>query len=443
MTVQTLFPTKPLDCWPKMKELRREHHRRNQRTMDSGGVVIVGIVEQFLSLPAGLGEYATWQYEPRFTQCMRDPQEAIKNFEAIEAHGYGRDLCNSLRVHMGGVLRGRLDAALRGRKPDFIFQWELCPFAIKTAAFVAERYGVPWITLDIVDHHRPGPVDQRYIIDQMHEAIAEMEKVTGRRYDDERLISALRNEWECAALWAKTCYLTRAIPAPIDFRMCQSLRIPLILDRDKAEVVAFYRELYDEVKARVAAGISARGREDARLLYEGFVTFHTPPMLRWPEHYGAIFVGGRFSFNTFGVWTVHEDGRWEPATPPWERGLALRTRDDALRALADLYLGNETERRSAPMRSATRVEQVLRRAEDWHADGVIMGMERRCRVQFLTQMEQMAALQAQGTPCIEFEPSSADFREFDTAQVYSRVSAFMEGLGLQKVRLSEAPQDDD
>src|SRR3990170_1756721 len=116
MPVGTLYPTKPVACWPKMKELRREHHRRNTRIQDSGGVVVVGIAEEFLSLLAGIGEYATWQYEPRFTACMRDPQQAIKNLEALEAYGFGRDLCNSLRVHMGGVLLGHLDAALGARQ---------------------------------------------------------------------------------------------------------------------------------------------------------------------------------------------------------------------------------------------------------------------------------------------------------------------------------------
>src|SRR3989304_1050028 len=99
MPVQTLYPTRPVACWPKMKERRGEPHRRNQRTMDRGGVVVVGIAEEFLSLLAGIGEYATWQYEPRFTACMRSKDEAIKNFETLEAYGFGRDLCASLRLH--------------------------------------------------------------------------------------------------------------------------------------------------------------------------------------------------------------------------------------------------------------------------------------------------------------------------------------------------------
>src|SRR3990170_2162465 len=139
MPVGTLYPTKPIACWPKMKELRREHHRRNQRIQDSGGAIVVGVDEQFVSLLAGLGDYAMWQWEPRFTARMRNRAEAVKNFEALEAYGFGRDLCNAMRVQLGGLLRGHLAEALKGRKPDFVLQFAVCPFYVKTAQFAADQ----------------------------------------------------------------------------------------------------------------------------------------------------------------------------------------------------------------------------------------------------------------------------------------------------------------
>src|SRR3990172_3316176 len=272
---------------------------------------------------------------------MRNHSEAVKNLEALEAEGYGRDLCNSLRVHMGGILRGHLAEALQGRKPHFVFQWMLCPFSIKTALFAGEQLGVPVITLDLMGRYRPGPIDVDYHLEQLQEMIERMERATGRPYDDERLIEATRNEWECSALWAEICDQTRHVPAPIDHRHMQSLRIPVILDRDKPHIAAFYREVLDEVKDRVARGISARGFEEARLLTECFLPFHNIRVLRWGEPYGAVFLGGNFCFNSFGSWSMDEQGRWTPARRWWERGKPLRTREDALRALVDLYIFNK------------------------------------------------------------------------------------------------------
>lgn len=428
-----------------MKELRREHHRHNQRVQDSGGPVVVGIAEQFLALLAGLGDYATWQYEPRFTACMRNHEEAATNFEALEAHGYGRDLCNSLRLHMGGILRGHLAEALKGKKPDFVFQFEICPFSIKTALFAGEQLGVPVLTLDTIGRYRPGPIDTAYIVDQLQELIGQMEKITGRPYDDERLIEATRNEWDCSVLWAEICDLTKHVPTPIDYRHMQSLRIPVIVDRDKPQIVTFYREVLDEVKDRVAKGISARGFEEARLLYEGFMPFHNVGMLRWPERYGAIFVGGGFCFTSFGSWRLDDEGRWTPAKRWVDRGLPLRTREDALRALVDLYMGNDTERRPFAniLYIRTRPEEQMWRVKDWRAQGVVMGVERRCRVQFLVQAEQITVMQQNGVPCVEFDPSSADPREFDEVQAYGRVSALLEGMGLHKTEIAEADIQDD
>ena len=430
-----------------MKELRREHHRRNQRFQDSGGAIVVGVDEQFVSLLAGLGDYALWQWEPRFTACMRDRAEAVKNFEALEAYGFGRDLCNAMRMQLGGLLRGHLDEALQGRKPSFVLQFAVCPFYVKTAQFAADLLGVPAIGLDNTARYRPGPIEVEYLVEQMEEVIERMEQATGRPYDDERFLAAVRNEWESAVLWAEICALTKHIPAPLDYRHLQSLRIPQILDRDKAEVAAFYRELHDEVQERVAQGISARGFEDARLLHEGFLPWHSVSMLRWPEHYGAIFIGGAFAFSAFGAWAMNEEGRWVgPAKRWWERGFPLRTREDGLRAVVDLYMGNETERRQSPsvLFIRTRPAEILWRVKDWQAQAVVMGMERRCRPDYVCQVEQMLVLQEHGIPAVEFDPSSADPREFDEAQAYSRVSALLEGMGLRKMEVAAGdPQDDD
>lgn len=435
MAVRQMYPTKPIECWPKMKELRRLHHRRNQRIAENGGVVVVGVVQHFIALLAGLGEYASWQYEPRFTACMRDPELAIRNFDALEGAGFTPNICSALRIHMGSLINGNLLKALKGKKPDFVYQYAFCPFVVKTGLYAGEQLDVPVLTLDSIGRYRPGAVDAENYMAQMTALIERMEQVTGREYDDERLIEATRNEWECCRLWAEICYATQAIPAPLDMRMCQSLRVPIIVDRDKPEVVAFYRELRDEVKDRVAQGISARGREDARLTYEGFTSFHSPATLRWPEQYGAVFVASAQVFRSMSAWNVFDDGTWQPAQPPWERGLAMRTREDALRALLDLYLGDSLSRRSfvSVLNIRTRPQQVLRRVLDWHAAGVVMAMERACPIDSLADAEIRRTLHENNIPCVDFEPGLADVRQFNQTLAYNQITGFLEGLGLQRI----------
>jgi benzoyl-CoA reductase subunit B len=403
-----------------MKELRKELAIANAQASDRGAPTFVGVIETFLGILAGVGEYAMWQYEPRFTARMRDPIEAAKNFEAIESYGFGSPMCNSLRIQMGGVFRGSLDKVLKGRKPDFVFESGICAQAGKAAQFMAEYLGIPVIQLECPD--------KEYLLIQLHEMIELMEKVLGRPYDDELLIEAARNQWECSVLWSEISQSTRNVPAPIDFRHMQSLRAPSFFGQTKSHVVAYFRDVRDEVKDRMAQGISARGFEDARLLFEGFPPYHHANVLRWPEKFGAIVVGGSFA----GAGGAVDDDGTTTQRQTWEaRGNPLRNRDDALRAMIDLYRGND-RRLGSDKAIESKSRDLLWRIKGWRVNGVIMAMERECPPQYIGMIEQMLVMRQNNVPCIEFAPSQTDARQFNIAQARNRIESFLEQLGLHK-----------
>ena len=438
--VQTLqrYPIKPLECWAKMKELRRAHHVHNEQTANSGGMVAVGIIEEFQPLMAGFGEYASWQYEPRFTKMVRSFDENVANLELLETRGYPKDLCSSLKLHLGGVYRGHLTEALEGRKPDFVFQWELCPFTMKMVQSVVEHLGgVPIVTLDLPFRYGYQSPDLQYMVDQFHIAIEEIEGITGKKFQDELFLRALELDWETSALWSRICVLNQAVPAPLDYRMLTSLRIPLILDRDKPHILEFYRTVYDEVKQRVDEGISARGVETARLLWDDFIPFFPEgqKLLRYPEAYGAVLVGGSLPFVSFGVWDVTPDGSWVPSKTPKERGWDVRTREDGLWSMADRYLGGEGVIRATQVtcRPMSKGDEVLAQVRDWKADGVILGLERRCRPSSLGGLSRMAEIQRAGVPAVDIDPSTADPRELNIPAALKTLDAFMEGMGLRPI----------
>ncbi|NIN70214.1 MAG: benzoyl-CoA reductase, bzd-type, subunit O, partial [Anaerolineae bacterium] len=51
-----------------------------------------------------------------------------------------------------------------------------------------------------------------YVVGQMHDGIEWMEKTTGRKYDDERLIEAVYDTCRSTSTWAEICALNKAIP---------------------------------------------------------------------------------------------------------------------------------------------------------------------------------------------------------------------------------------
>ncbi len=431
MVTLTKYPTKPIQVWGKMKELRRKHFRRTWEARDRGGIVINGIVEAFLGLFAGFGEFGNPSYGPYFTVLMRNPDQLVKVLEAAESWGLNREICSSMRCHLGQLVSGLSTKNPNGGElvPDFCFQFNNCHSMAKTGQIFHEEQGLPYFVLDLPWKSRD--IEMKYQVAQLNEAIEWMEKTTGKKFDDELLIEATNNEWEAAALYSRVCMRQKNTPAPYDMRQLWSLRLPLVTLRYEKDCVDYTRELLAETEERVREGISARGYETARFLQEGIPPFYHIQILRFPAEYGAIFVGGDILFASFGCWDFHEDGSWTVPLTPREKGIELKTRDDALWAQADLYLRHHPLSRNCC--SPDRPEEVLKRAQDFHCDGVIIHLDRGCKGYQTGMLEAKQAVQKAGIAVTTYEASQADPRDFDNAKIYDHLESFMESLGLSKL----------
>ena len=435
---RTKYKTKRLDCWPMMKELRRAHFKHTWEARDKGELVVMGIFEWFLALCAGFGDYANPSYGPYYTVMLRDKEKALKCFEVAEARGYRRDICASMRIHLGQLYMGLTERSPTGKvvKPDFILQPASCYSMSKTGQIVSEELQVPYLNLEF-----PGKDSKNtraYLRTEMEEAIDWMEKKTGRTFSDEKFIEAVQNEWECMVLWARISELTKAIPSPLDYRQMWSLRIPSITSRYKKEAVQFYRILFDEVKDRVAHEISANAYETARLFHQFLPPFYALDIFKGPLKYGASFIGGDGAFTSMGAWVIHEDGTWEAARTPRERGIELRDRETAMEALADLYLGYLPASRCT---TSINQKEVVKMVHDWHVDGVVLMIDRGCKTLSAGQEEQVVELKKAGIPRLVYEGSHADFRDFDEATTLRRLDLFLETLGL--TRLDGVKEEDE
>lgn len=435
MPTITRYPTKPIECWNMMKDLRRAHFRHTWEAHSKGDVVILGIFEWFLCLFSGLGDFANPSYGPYHTVFMRNQAELIKNLEYTEQLGFTHDVCSAMRSHLGQIYRGLTTRSPLGDTviPDFVFQPSLCHSVVKTGQLASEHLGIPYFDLEF--SYKSTPQTKKYLIAQMQEAIEWMEQVTGRKYDDEKFIAALNNEWESMVLWARICEFQKAVPAPMDIRMMRSLRLPGVTLRHKKEAVIYFRTLYDEVQQRVKDGISAKGIETARLTYEGGTTHYNPSFfLRQPEKYGAVIVASQGAFTTMGVWQVHhEDGTWTAARTPKERGIEIRNREQGLESLAELYLDYYPILRWAGQGS--HPQEFVKRVRDYSAVGAVFGLDRGCRALSAGEEEAKLAVQRAGIPVTMYEVCMCDPRDTDQQRIQDQMDAFFESLGLLKLEL--------
>jgi benzoyl-CoA reductase subunit B len=269
-----------------------------------------------------------------------------------------------------------------------------------------------------------------YVLTQMQEAIEWMQKVTGRPYDDERLIEAVQNEMRTLSTWAKICELNQTVPAPLDEKSMYSLFVMGTLQKCSGEVADFYDELYDEVKDRVARGIAAVSNERCRLISD-----HQPPwgflrIFRYLEKFGAVSVGSLYTFGLAGTWHWTDDRRWVPRLTPMELGLDIPDRETALRMCAEW---NASKPQEAFYDPSLKTEMMLAIVNQWKVDGVMLHLNRGCEGGSCGIMQNRDELITAGVPVTTFEGNMADESEFDEVRIRTHIEAFMETLGFDQL----------
>jgi len=428
MTTYQKYQTKPLDCWQLSKELRAKFFQEVWTAKEEGKTLSLGLGLFSNSLPTSLPDSVFAEMGTYFTTIANNPEQAIQCAQAVTARGYPVDICHATQLVWGSMFTNQGPFG-KFIQPDFCIQLHFCETQGKSTQVMSEYFGIPSFCIDapLLPVGRDKEAYKRNLVNQMQEAIEWMEKVTGKRFDDETFVHKVRNEWETTILWAKICELNKNIPAPLDIRMLSSLSAAPFLNRSSDETVRYLHILYDEVQDRVKNQIAALGTERCRLLHEGVPPFYFLRFFRIPEKYGAVFIGSALDFGGCGAFERQEDGSWTVMRHPEEMGMPLNTREDALYALAHYFVN------SAFMRSLVvlgKVEEQIKRVEDWRADGVVFHCDRGCQALPAGMPEARLALKERGIPSMVYEASHGDPRELAEAQVVDRLEAFMEALGL-------------
>jgi benzoyl-CoA reductase subunit B len=320
--------------------------------------------------------------------------------------------------------------------PDFIWQDHICCSHAKWYQVARDLEGgdIPYYAMDV----SVGPYDEltenriAYVVGQMHDGIEWLEKVTGRKYDDEKLIQAVHNHCRSESLWAETCALNKAVPAPLDEKTMYSLYVHGTLHKSSQIVADFYEELRDEVKDRVERGIAAIANERCRVMTDTQPPWAFLKVFRYLEKFGCVSIGSLYTFGLIGMWDIQEDGTWGPRKTPQEQGIEIKDRDQALHVLAEWELKKpEWQHFYSPEHKS---DMMLRIAKEWTLDGIMLHYNRGCEGLSLGIAENRLALKEAGFPVMIFEGNMGDEREFDEAQTMTRIDAFMESLSFEKIK---------
>ena len=416
-----------------MKALRRERYKLSLEAQLQGGLCVTGFAWEFLALLAGFGNFGNPSPGASFTRIAREGtgDEGLAKYVALAESKGLMPVCGAIGAHLGQVYASISDEDPKRMRvrPDFVFQPGGCHALIKGAQVTADVLGIPMLPIDLP--YKTTERTRDYLFSQLGDAIEWIEKRTKKKFDDERFIEATQNSIRSMVLWSRTCEFMKTVPAPMTYRQAMSLRLPLVTYSYSKKTSEYMEALYAEMERRVRDGIAGTPVEKKRLIHQGVHPLYKPEILSWPEAYGATFVQGGL-FSAFGAWRHTEDGHTIAARTPEEQGIALRTRQDALQALVDVYLplegeiGDFTEKR--------RIYYLIRMAQDWHVDGVMLHLARRCAELTGSVGAIKSDLREAGIALGTYEASEADPKEFDERRVREEFAVFLEGLGLTRIK---------
>ncbi len=332
---------------------------------------------------------------------------------AAEDIGYAADNCAYVKADIGCYLQGITPTGGKLPTPTLVLcNFVGCNVYVKWFEHVAAFTGAPLYVIDVpfLRTDNPSPADIDYVVRQLKEVVALMEKLSGRKFDYERFQQATAYSAQVEQLWSDIKHLARKSPSPFDaYFDAITLMGPLYVYRGSAQGVEFFRAAFAELQAKVDKHEGLFDEEKFRVVVEGpppypyFRTFRDM-FAKWK----ACAVASTYS-TVGGLW---EFGARHNPEKPFE-SIALHMLEQNLCNRSYLQ----------------RYDQMRRYVQEWNADGVIIHFVKSCRLFSAGQGDMRDYFTKQlGVPTLYIESDLEDPRYFAEAQTKNRIDAYFESL---------------
>ncbi len=192
------------------------------------------------------------------------------------AAGYSPDICSYLTADVGAFLKGvtpltqAYGIATVPKADVLVFNTNQCRDVEDWFAFYARHWNAPIV--GVRSHRGLGAVQDHHVADivaQFKDMIPTLERVSGNKFDIDRLRETVRLSKECTLRWRRVLELAARTPSPMTFFDHTIHMAPAVVLRGLPEAVEYYDLLLGEMDQRVADGIAAVPGERHRLYWEG------------------------------------------------------------------------------------------------------------------------------------------------------------------------------
>ena len=340
-----------------------------------------------------------------------------------EDYGMSPDVCSYVKADVGLILKEQRHPAGLIPKADIAIASNMCSTFIKWAEIWERMLKTPTFVLDIPGQRganwqvRPGDAqhvtDSRWVEAQFRDLIERCEKITGKRFEMDRLAEVETQVNRMVFHWNNVMALNRSCPAPYN-AMLDGLTYIGIMNvyRGTAEGAEFMRRLEDQLRAKVARGEGRVAGEKFRLLFSGTPCYVS--MRRLVELFESW--GGVFAYSdylTFAAGGMDAGELVYDTSRPLE-SLAEVTALAAQRGLSNQFFAHE---------------RLARNAKDYDVDGIVFHGIKSCRFVSSGMADTRDYLNKRlKIPSLYIESDLIDPRYWSDAQIKNRVDAFFESL---------------
>ena len=340
-----------------------------------------------------------------------------------EDYGYSPDVCSYVKADVGLILREQQHPAGTIPKADIAIASNMCSTFIKWGEIWERMLKTPTFVLDLPGQRGPNwqvrrgdaqhMADAHWVEAQFRHLITRCEKITGRRFDFDRLAEVLDRVNRMVFHWNNVMALNRTCPAPYN-AMLDGLTYIGIMNvyRGTEEGVDFMRRLEEQLRAKVARGEGRVPGERFRLLFSGTPCYVS--MRRLVELFESW--GGVFAYSdylTFAAGGMDAGEMVYDTSRPLE-SLAEITALAAQRGLSNQFFAHE------------RLAQQIR---DYDVDGIVFHGIKSCRFVSSGMADTRNFLSNKmSVPSLYIESDLIDPRYWSDAQIKNRVDAFFESL---------------
>ena len=191
------------------------------------------------------------------------------------ARGFSPDICSYLTSDIGSYLKGespinKMKLPGPPKADVLVFNTNQCRDVKDWFEFYAREWNVPCIGV-----HTPRAIGEvndtiiTAIAKQIEALIPTLEKVSGNKFDIEKLREVITLSKKCTELWKGVLDSAANVPSPISFFDGTIQMGPAVVLRGTQAAIDYYEILLAELKQRIADGIGAVEGEKYRIYWEG------------------------------------------------------------------------------------------------------------------------------------------------------------------------------